>query len=94
MQARQAVRQLLQRHHADDRREQWVGRGHPQDVVGRRFRLLVAVFREQHTVAPRLRTSETFDSIFSQSGVRVAMPTTTVPGSISAMGPCFSSPAG
>ena len=46
------------------------------------------------TVAPRVRTSATLAIIFSHSGVRVATATTTVPGSMRAMGPCLSSPAG
>ena len=45
-------------------------------------------------VAPRLRTSSMLEHIFSQRQLRVATPTTTVPGSIRAMGPCLSSPAG
>jgi len=45
-------------------------------------------------VAPRLFTSAMFDSIFSDSRLRVATATTTVPGSISAIGPCLSSPPG
>ena len=46
------------------------------------------------TVAPRLLTSVTLPIIFSQVGVRVATPMTTVPGSTRAIGPCLSSPAG
>src|SRR5579862_592467 len=44
------------------------------------------------TVAPRAAASATFDNIFSRRGSSTA--TTTVPGSISASGPCLSSPAG
>ena len=45
-------------------------------------------------MAPRALTSATLASIFSSTGVRVATPMTTVPGSTRAMGPCLSSPAG
>ena len=46
------------------------------------------------TVAPLDFTSATFARIFSLSVVRVATATTTEPGSMRAIGPCLSSPAG
>ena len=45
------------------------------------------------TCAPRTRTSAMFESTLSSTGASVAMQTTGVRSSSSAIGPCFISPA-
>ena len=45
------------------------------------------------TLPPRAATSLMFEAVFSNSGSEGAMTITGVVSSISAIGPCFSSPA-
>src|ERR1035437_2751222 len=94
VQAGHRVGEQLQRYHVDDGGEQLVGLWDPQDGIRLPLRLSSPSLVTSTTVAPRLFTSATLAIIFCHRWVRVATPITTVPGSTTAMGPCFSSPAG
>ena len=89
------VGEQLERHDVDHRGEQRVrswgptGRRRPGPRCPRRRR-----WPRAPPWRPAARTSATLPIIFSHRWVRVATPTTTVPGTMRAMGPCLSSPAG
>ena len=94
VQAGQVVGEQLERHDVDHRREQRVdrrdqARGPPPPPTRSSPSLATST-----TVAPRLRPPRCWRASSPTAGCAWRPPTTTVPGSIRAIGPCLSSPAG